>query len=47
MSEKLYVFANCIWEESCRVPFIVAGLGVKWDAVRDHTISLKARRKET
>jgi len=40
MGEKLYLFKNSVWEESCRVPFIVAGPGVKKDAVCDHPISL-------
>ena len=40
MGEKLYIFKNSVWEESCRVPFIVAGPGVNQDVVCDHPISL-------
>jgi arylsulfatase A-like enzyme len=40
MGEKLYLFKNSVWEESCRTPFIVAGPGVKKGAVCDQPISL-------
>jgi arylsulfatase A-like enzyme len=40
MGEKLYIFKNSLWEESCRVPFIVAGPGVRQGAECDHPISL-------
>lgn len=40
MGEKLYLFKNSLWEESCRVPFIVTGPDVKEDAECEHPISL-------
>ena len=40
MGEKSYIFKSSLWEESCRVPFIVAGPGVKKDAECEHPISL-------
>jgi arylsulfatase A-like enzyme len=40
MGEKLYLFKNSVWEESCRIPFIVAGPGVKKGRVCDQPVSL-------
>lgn len=40
MGEKLYLFKNSLWEESCRVPFIVTGPGVKENSVCEQPISL-------
>ncbi|MBE0652352.1 MAG: sulfatase [Bacteroidales bacterium] len=40
MGEKQYLFKNSVWEESCRVPFIVTGPGVKPGAVCSQPVSL-------
>ncbi len=40
MGEKSYLFKNSVWEESCRIPFIVAGPGVLKGTVCDQPVSL-------
>jgi arylsulfatase A-like enzyme len=40
LGEKLYIFKQSPWEESCRVPFVVSGPGVVSNQVCDTPISL-------
>jgi arylsulfatase A-like enzyme len=40
MGEKNYLFKNSVWEESCRVPFIVTGPDVPADKVCEDPVSL-------
>ena len=40
LGEKRYLFKNSLWEESCRIPFIVSGPGVKQGAVCPLPVSL-------
>lgn len=40
MGEKEYLFKNSLWEESCRVPFIVTGPGIPEGRICDQPVSL-------
>ena len=40
LGEKLYIFKQSPWEESCRVPFVVSGPGVATNQVCTQPISL-------
>lgn len=40
MGEKDYIFKNTLWEESCRVPMVMAGPGIAQGEVCEAPVSL-------